>query len=189
MSDSVRAGHFDRLAPTRWLTDHARLLPVSGDALDVACGRGRHALWLAARGLRVHAVDRDSKALAALRTEAGERGVEVRTQELDLEAGTRVVAESAYDVVVVVHYLHRPLFSQIIAALRPGGMLVYETFTTAQAAHGKPTSPDFLLKPGELQELVVPLDVVASREGAFDGRMVASVVARRTAERGKRRCE
>ena len=55
---------------------------------------------------------------------------------------------AAFDVIVVVHYLHRPLFPQLLAALRPGGVLVYETFTTAQAARGKPTNPDFLLRPG-----------------------------------------
>ena len=78
-----------------------------------------------------------------------------------------------------MHYLHRPLFPSLIAALAPGGLLIYETFTRAQAARGKPTNPDFLLKPGELLELVRPLDVVASREGDFDERMVAAVIARR----------
>jgi hypothetical protein len=67
----------------------------------------------------------------------------------------------------------------LIDALAPGGLLVYETFTRAQAARGKPTNPDFLLKPGELLDLVRPLEVLASREGDFDGRMIASVIARR----------
>jgi hypothetical protein len=82
-------------------------------------------------------------------------------------------------VVVVVHYLHRPLFPALIEALSPDGLLVYETFTRAQAARGKPTNPDFLLQPGELFELVRPLEIFASREGDFDGRMIASVIARR----------
>ena len=86
---------------------------------------------------------------------------------------------STYDVIVVVHYLHRPLFPALIEALTPGGLLVYETFTRAQAARGKPTNPDFLLEPGELLDLVRPLEVLASREGDYDGRMVASVIARR----------
>jgi len=81
--------------------------------------------------------------------------------------------------VVGTRYLHRPLFPQLVAALRPGGVLIYETFTTAQAARGKPTNPDFLLRPGELVTLVRPLTILTQREGDFDGRMVASVVARR----------
>jgi 2-polyprenyl-3-methyl-5-hydroxy-6-metoxy-1,4-benzoquinol methylase len=165
--------------PARWLNDHAHLLPTAGDALDVACGRGRHALWLAARGLRVHAVDRDQDAIDALQIEAERRGLEVSADAVDLESGGPVVAASSYDVIVAVHYLHRPLFPQLVAALRPGGVLVYETFTTAQAVRGKPTNPAFLLEPGELRRLVVPLEVLAQREGEFDGRAVASIVALR----------
>ena len=84
-----------------------------------------------------------------------------------------------FDVIVVVHYLHRPLFPSLVNALRPGGVLVYETFTRAQAARGKPTNPAFLLEPGELLTLVRPLEVLASREGDYDGRSVASIVATR----------
>lgn len=184
MSDQPTAGHHDALVPARhvparWLTDHVHLLPASGDALDLACGRGRHALWLAARGFTVHAVDRDEDAIASLREEAARQGLEVAARILDLERPTPVIAASAYDVIVGVHYLHRPLFPQIVAALRPGGVLVYETFTVDQAAIGKPTNPDFLLRPGELPTLVAPLELCVAREGAYDGRMVASVVARR----------
>ena len=82
-----------------------------------------------------------------------------------------------YDVVVVVHYLHRALFPALIAALAPGGVLVYETFTVAQAARGRPTNPAFLLEPGELPRLVAPLEIRAAREGDFEGRMVSGVVA------------
>ena len=97
----------------------------------------------------------------------------------DLESDENPFRGAAYDVIVVVHYLHRPLFPVLIDAVAPGGLLVYETFTLAQAARGKPTNPDFLLKPGELLELVRPLEVLVSREGDFDGRMIASVLARR----------
>ncbi|MGH9203149.1 MAG: class I SAM-dependent methyltransferase [Vicinamibacterales bacterium] len=162
-----------------WLRDHAALLPATGRALDVACGRGNNALWLAERGFLTHAVDRDGEAVRALNDEARARDLPLVAEVLDLERGDRVLAPAVYDVIVVVHYLHRPLFPQIVAALRPDGVLVYETFTIAQAARGKPTNPAFLLKPGELRELVKPLVIVAEREGDFDGRMIASVVARR----------
>jgi SAM-dependent methyltransferase len=166
-------------APAAWLTEHAELLPRRGTALDVACGRGRHALWLAARGLAVTGIDRDETSLRALVAEAARRGVPVNACRGDLEKDTPPLAAGAFDVIVVVHYLHRPLFPYLRAALRVGGTLVYETFTRAQARRGKPTNPAFLLDPRELPALVAPLEVLARREGAFDGREVASVIARR----------
>jgi tellurite methyltransferase len=167
------------MEPTLWLVDHRHLLPRAGTALDVACGRGRNAIWLAQRGLETTAVDRDTAALESLRSQAHRLELALTTMAIDLEGGdTRLPAE-AFDVVVVVHYLHRPLFPVLMEAVRPGGILVYETFTRAQAARGKPTNPAFLLEPGELRTLVAPLDVVIEREGDFEGKMLASVIARR----------
>jgi SAM-dependent methyltransferase len=166
--------------PARWLTDHAHLLPERGRALDVACGRGRHALWLAARGLQTHAVDRDADTVAFVRAEAARLQVPVMADVLDLETGHAQLPTDTYDAIVVVHYLHRALFPTLVAAVRHGGLLIYETFTVAQARRGKPTNPDFLLQPGELLRLVAPLDVLDAREGEYEGRDVASVVARRT---------
>ena len=76
-------------------------------------------------------------------------------------------------------YLHRPLFPALVRALRPGGVLLYETFTKEQARHGRPSNPEFLLDPGELPDLVAPLEVIRRREGEFEGRHVASVAARK----------
>ncbi len=178
-----------RLVPNRWLTSNRHLLPASGEALDVACGRGRHALWLAEQGFHTRAVDRDAGAVAAVRDEAAARRLTIAAEVRDLESGEPGLASEAFDVIVVVHYLYRPLFPHLLAALRPGGVLVYETFTTAQAARGKPSNPAFLLEPGELVARVtgrwpgqladVRLEVLADREGDYDGRMVASVVCRR----------
>jgi tellurite methyltransferase len=165
--------------PAAWLSMHRHLLPA-GDALDVACGRGRHALWLAAEGFRVTAIDRDDDALRDLAADAGRLGLSIVTAREDLERDGAGLPPEAFDVVVVVHYLHRPLFPRLLAALRRGGVLVYETFTTAQAARGKPTNPAFLLRPGELRDLVAPLEVLVAREGEFAGRDVASVVARKS---------
>lgn len=163
-----------------WLTTHRQLLPSQGPALDVACGRGRHALWLAEQGFLVSAIDRDAAVLVELAEEARCRGLStISAAVVDLEVGGFVLPADAFDVIVVVHYLHRPLFPRLVDALRPGGVLVYETFTTAQASRGKPTNPDFLLRPGELLDLVQSLDVLETREGEFDGRDVASVVARK----------
>ncbi len=163
--------------PTAWLTRQRHLLPASGDALDLACGSGRNAIWLAEAGFQTLAVDRDATALAELNQEASQRGLSIRTQLVDLENGRPFFRPDTFDLIVVVHYLHRPLFTSIVSALRPGGVLVYETFTRAQAARGKPTNPAFLLEPGELLTLVQPLEILASREGDFEGKMIASVVA------------
>lgn len=165
--------------PSSWLLQHADVLPREGRALDVACGRGRHSLWLAEHGLTTLAIDRDVDAIRELNDEAQNRRLPLRGEVRDLERGDDPFAAFTFDVIVVVHYLHRPLFPSLVGGLAPGGLLIYETFTRAQAARGKPTNPDFLLKPGELLELVRPLEVLASREGDYDGRMVASVIARR----------
>jgi SAM-dependent methyltransferase len=168
------------MTPARWLTDHAHLLPPRGRALDVACGNGRHALWLAARGSSVVALDRDAIAIETLRQEALTRALPIVPVVTDLESGFHSFHPDTFDVIVVVHYLHRPLFPALLAALRPEGLLIYETFTRAQAARGKPTNPEFLLMAGELRRLVEPLDILDWREGAFDARDVASIVARKT---------
>jgi SAM-dependent methyltransferase len=167
------------IEPAAWLADHEGLLPRRGAALDVACGSGRHALWLAARGLDVRAVDRDEAAVRALIQAAAERELPLDAQVVDLERDGVSLGDAAFDLVVVFNYLHRPLFPALLAALRPGGVLVYETFTREQARHGRPTNPDYLLKPGELRRLIAPLSVLAGREGEDGGRWVASVIARR----------
>jgi SAM-dependent methyltransferase len=173
----------DRAAPSSWLVAHRHLLPALGRALDVACGRGRNTLWLAREGFDVTAIDRNPEAVAALNDRARAAGLAVAGVVVDLEAGDADLGRDAYDVIVVVHYLHRALFPALLAALMPGGVLVYETFTTAQAARGRPTNPAFLLEPGELRRHVEGLEILDARQGDFDGRMVSSVVAVRPAAR------
>jgi SAM-dependent methyltransferase len=163
--------------PSRWLTTHRHLLPASGDALDLACGSGRNALWLAEQGYRTLGVDRNATVLGGLNAEAALRRLSLRTHLVDLEEGEPFLEPDTFDLIVVVHYLHRPLFPKLVHALRPRGVLVYETFTRAQAVRGKPTNPAFLLEPGELVTLVRPLEILASREGDFEEKMLASVVA------------
>lgn len=167
--------------PAGWLLDNADLLGRSMRVLDVAAGRGRHALLLAGAGLSVTAIDRDAEKMRRLETIAGRLGWPLTTVVRDLEAAEVDLGDGAYDLAIVTHYLHRPLFPALTRAIAPGGVLVYETFTTAQALRGRPTNPAFLLEPGELPRLVAPLIVERSREGDVDGRMVASVVARRRA--------
>ena len=136
-------------APAAWVVRWAGLVPPGGRVLDVACGHGRHARWFAARGHAVDAVDRNADALAAL------RGVDnVVPCHADIESGAWPYAPGAYAAVVVTNYLHRPLFPQLLDALAPGGVLLYETFALGNERYGRPSNPDFLLKPGELLALV-----------------------------------
>lgn len=163
--------------PCSWIVANLDLLPRRGRALDVACGAGRHALLLAAKGLRVRALDRDRQKIADLRTIAARLELPVEARVADLETDGVDLGGAAFDAIVVVHYLHRPLFPAIIRALKPGGLLLYETFTTRH--RGKPRNRAFLLKPGELSGLVAPLDVVRRREGRFEGRHVSAVAGRK----------
>jgi tellurite methyltransferase len=165
--------------PSDWLLANADLLPRGGAALDVACGRGRHALLLASVGVRVRAIDADPVRIQALRTTADRLHLHVDADVQDLELGLPALGVAAFDVVLGFNYLHRPLMPVLVEAVRPGGLLFYETFTVEQAARGRPTSPAHLLAHGELRRLVAPLTVLRERDDDVLGRMVAGVVARR----------
>ena len=148
--------------------------------LDVACGRGRNTLFLARRGFRVHALDRDAGAVAELHAIADRERLAITSEVADLETEPPPsLGLQTFDGIVVFRYLHRPLFPSLVEALAPGGCLIYETFTVAQALRGRPTNPSFLLKPGELAALVAPLVIAEYREGDVNGQAVASVIATR----------
>ena len=162
-----------------WLIDNIDLIPRRLPVLDVACGRGRHALFLAREGWTVHALDRDAEAVQALETLVHAQALSITTEVIDLEAGTPSLGKQRYGAVVVFNYLHRPLLPAIVDAVAPGGILIYETFTVGQARRGRPTNPAFLLVEGELAQLIRPLDILRSREGDVDGKLVSSIVATR----------
>jgi rhodanese-related sulfurtransferase len=166
--------------PSPWLLQNADLLRAGARVLDVAAGRGRHALLLAAAGLHVTAVDRDGAALAELAETAANVGATVVVEARDIESDGEVdLGDARFDVVLVFNYLHRPLFPAIRRALAPGGLLFYETFLVGQAERGHPKNPAFLLEPGELRARAAPLTVIRSREGDQDRKLLASIVARR----------
>jgi len=133
--------------------------------LDLAAGGGRHAAILRARGCRVLAVDRDIAAMEA--RFAGDGGIEIRA--LDLEDSGPWRLGGGFAGIVVTNYLYRPLFDPMIAAIAPGGALLYETFMLGNERFGRPSNPDFLLRPGELLEVATPaLTVVAFEQGIVD---------------------
>jgi SAM-dependent methyltransferase len=140
--------------------------------LDLACGRGRHALAAARAGLRVMAVDRNREALEKLsRVELRGPG-SIETVMVDLEAvdlessATPKLPCDRFAAIVVTRYLHRPLMPWIEALLAPGGLLLYETFLVTQRALGwGPTRTDFLLEAGELPRLFPNLETRVHEEG------------------------
>ena len=117
--------------------------------LDLACGSGRHSRLLAEKNHPVLAVDRNSLALAGL---AGVKGIETRL--LELEGDSWPLAGETFAGIVVTNYLWRPRFPDLLALLATGGVLIYETFMLGNEAYGKPSNPDFLLRPQELRELI-----------------------------------
>lgn len=137
------------MRPSAWVTRWAGAIPAGGRVLDLACGGGRHAVYLAGLG---HVVDAVDIAPAVPDAEHALPGVNWMT--LDLEAGSGHIPAGAYQAIVVVNYLHRPLFAEILAGLAPGGVLIYETFAHGQQVFGRPRNPAHLLMPGELLEVV-----------------------------------
>ena len=144
------------------LRDAGRLGPV----LDLACGRGRHAVPAVRAGLPLIGVDRSAQFLSELRARAEALGEDIPVLQADLERECGLpFREEGFGAVLVFRYLHRPLCERISELLAPGGLLIYETFTEAQRqyAHG-PKRPEFLLRADELPELFTSLEVTSYEE-------------------------
>jgi SAM-dependent methyltransferase len=149
--------------PSEWVRRFAHLVAHGARVLDVAAGSGRHARFLAGRGAKVVAVDRDAQAMRALEAVDG-----VTARVADLESGPWPFADARFDVIVVTNYLHRPLLPLLRGALEPAGVFLYETFAQGNEAFGRPSNPAFLLAPDELLTLVTQgpgLIVVAFEQG------------------------
>jgi SAM-dependent methyltransferase len=148
--------------PAAVLREWAHLVPSSGSALDLACGLGGNALWLAKRGLEVCAWDLSPVAIGQLRTTAHRLELPVTAEVRDLTA--RPPAPRSFDLICVVHFLDRDLAPKIAAALNPGGLLFYQTFTREAAGDRGPSNPAFRLAPNELLTLFGDLIVRGYRE-------------------------
>jgi SAM-dependent methyltransferase len=151
-------------APSPWIERFAPLIAPGGEVLDLAAGGGRHARFLLARGHPVVAVDRDISQLTGCRHPL------LGVLEADLEAGAWPFPDRRFAGVVVTNYLHRPLLAKIVAAVAPGGVLLYETFAVGNERHGRPANPDFLLREGELLEAVAGRLTVVAYEHGFSCR-------------------
>ena len=145
------------------LAENLHLLPASGQALELACGLGGNALALAARGLEVSAWDLSPVAIRRLREFAASAGLSnLRAEVRDVEEAPP--APESFDVIVVSYYLERSLTPGLIAALRPGGLIFYQTFTRIAVSQEGPSNPIFRLSDNELLRLFDSLRVRVYRE-------------------------
>lgn len=183
--DRYRTAEMAPRPPSCLLASRIDSLP-RGRALDLASGDGRHALFLAAHGYHVDAIDIAATGLLRLTAAARSAGLTVHAVQADLEH--YALPPNRYDVVVAIRYLQRSLFAQMRRALRPGGVVVVETFLIDQRRIGHPSNPDFLLEYGELQEHFRGFEVLVTEEGLCategDPAYLARLIARRPSETG-----
>ena len=133
--------------PSLWVKRFATLIADQGSVLDLACGSGRHSVLLASLGHTVLAVDQDIAPIESF------NNPHIKTQQVNLEGATWPLAAQQFSAIVVTNYLYRPFLDELPRMLSEGGILIYETFADGNAQFGKPSNPNFLLKPGELLAL------------------------------------
>lgn len=162
--------------------------PQGGRALDLAGGAGRHAIWLAKQGWKVTLIDVSERGVEHARQNAGPLASHIQFAVDDLTRckASQTEFESAFDMAMVFFYLDRNSFPEIIRAIRPGGLLLYKTCTSAQARlPGGPKNPAHLLESNELLQLAGGLQVLHYREEGAK-RATAELVARKEIKRGRR---
>jgi SAM-dependent methyltransferase len=160
MADDARG------TPLPWIVQWAGLVAPRATVLDLAAGRGRHALFFAERGHKVVAVDRDVSRLPV--------HADIEPLAADLEDGSPWPLPSRqFGAAVVTNYLHRPLMPALLDTIAPGGVLLYQTFMVGNERFGKPSRPEFLLQDGELLELVRGTFSVT----AYEARLVSDPMA------------
>ena len=167
--------------PSVILTAHRHLLPPAGRALELAAGDGRNSLWLARQGFVVDAIDIAAAGLSRLASEARRQGLRIQPILADLESFP--LPESRYELVVSTRYLQRSLFASLRSAVRPGGIIVFETFIHEQARVGHPKNPAFLLEPGELRAQFSDFTRLVDEEGWLETESGPAFLARLIARR------
>ena len=161
------AGGHTRDEPARVLRDFAYLLPVSGTALELACGRGANALFLAGKGLDVHAWDISEEAIASLHTRANDLHLTLETRICDVTADPP--SADSFDIIVVSYFLERALIPAIINALRKNGLLFYQTFIRDRTNDTGPHNNNYRLAENELLHLCHNLHIVLYHEEGMIG--------------------
>jgi SAM-dependent methyltransferase len=175
-------GEASALEPAAFIVRHAGR--ISGRVLEVACGSGRNALFLARRGLDVVAIDLALAALQQAQRSARAENLTLHLLQADLERFP--LPPERYDAVVNVRYLQRSLLPQLERALKPGGILLFETFLIDQMQYGHPRNPAFLLEHGELREAFRGLDQLEYEEGLLTHERGDAYLARLLARKPRR---
>ena len=151
-----------------------------GRALDLACGAGRHALFLAERGWRVTAVDASRAAIDILNARAAEARLEIEARVADLERGELIISPNDWDLIGDFFYLQRDLFAQIRLGIRPGGIFAAAIPMTDFRPGIRPMNPAFLARPGELSGIFSGWEILHAQEGPRgESRAVSEIVVRR----------
>ena len=153
--------------PAQVLVENQHLLPRDGSALDLACGRAGNAIFLAKHGFNVDAVDISPVVLSSVEQYVIQQNLPVSCICRDIES--EGLLEKQYDVIVVSYFLNRKLFPQIIKALKPNGLLFYETWSQQRVDDSGPKNSDFRLKTTELLELTSVLRPLFYREEGDNG--------------------
>jgi len=153
--------------PALVLTDNTHLLPAQGNALDLACGLGGNALFMAKRGLKVLGWDYSSVAIEQLKklAELNKIKLQAEIRDVVMKPPTR----QSFDVIAVSHFLDRSIIPDLLSALKPGGLVFYQTFIQEKVNDTGPGNPDYLLKPNELLELFSSLRILVYREEGLVG--------------------
>ncbi|WP_455366098.1 class I SAM-dependent methyltransferase [Kaarinaea lacus] len=172
--------------PALVLSENAHLLPDKGMALDLACGRGANAIFLVQHGLQVSAWDYSPVAVEQLQQYAKQQALTLRVEVRDVVHNPP--GKESFDVIVVSRFLERAIIPQLCAALKPQGLIFYQTFIAEKDAAIGPGNPDYLLQPNELLALFAALRIRVYREEGLLGDMTcgfrneAMLVAQRLPE-------
>jgi tellurite methyltransferase len=166
------------------LIEHMDLIEQSTQgrrALDFACGAGRDAVYLAARGWDVTALDVKADALSRCQALADSMNCPIETMQADMESGEDHLADQTFDLIVVMRYLHRPYLPTLIDHLNAGGVLCYSTFMVGCEQFGSPRNPNYLLQPNELAQTFPQLTILVNEEHRLaDGRPIALFIAQKS---------
>lgn len=163
-------------AASSWVKRWSHLVAPRGTVLDIACGPGRHMKWFAAQGHAVTGVDSSAEAIDTAASFGEAVLADIENGPWPLMKGAQV---RQFDAVIVTNYLWRPLFALMAQSVAPGGLLIYETFAQGNETVGRPSRPDFLLRPAELLQAFGAMQVVAFEEGSLDNppRVVQRIAA------------
>lgn len=157
----------DLLSPSRVLAENSHLLPRQGNALDLACGLGANAIFLAKQGLKTSAWDISDIAIEKLNSACKNLSLQIDAEVRDVELNPPL--QNSFDVIVVCRFLDRNLMPSLIDAVRPGGLIFYQTFVVDKHADAGPSNPDYLLQQNELLRLFQCLTVRVYREEGLEG--------------------